>query len=153
MKVVQVAPNVYELRERLAAATQAVDAIRSAMADIKPDDAGKLRIEVSNGNGVTGMARKVGRFLHGGGYPAARLTNQKPFRVKLTQIQYRDGYQAQAQRLQSSLPGQPAMILSHDMRADIGVRLVLGKDIAWNVAYFESKQKRALLAQNKLGAE
>lgn len=152
MKVVRVAPNVYELRERLAAATHAVAAIRSALVDVKPG-AGKLRVEVSNGNGVTGMARKVDRFLHGGSYPIARLTNQKPFQVKLTQIQYRDGYQAQAQRLQSSLPGQPAMILSNDMRADIGVRLVLGRDIARNVAYFDGRQGQVRLAQNKAGAD
>jgi hypothetical protein len=152
MKVVRVAPNVYELRERIDAATQAVAAIRSALMDVKPG-AGKLRVEVSNGNGVTGMARKVDRFLHGGSDPIARLTNQKPFQVKLTQIQYRDGYQAQAQRLQSSLPGQPAMILSNDMRADIGVRLVLGRDIARNVAYFNGRQGQVRLAQNKTGAD
>ena len=166
MKVVQVAPNVYELRERIAAATHAVAelreqiaaethaiaAIRGALVDVKPG-AGKLRVEVSNGNGDTGMARKVDRFLYGGSDPIARLTNQKPFQVKLTQIQYRDGYQAQAQRLQSSLPGQPAMILSNDMRADIGVRLVLGWDIARNVAYFDGRQGQVRLAQNKTGAD
>lgn len=151
VKVVLVAPNVYELREQHSRPTQLAAISGNPGASGKPD-AGRFRLEVANGNGVNGMAKKVGRFLHGGGFPAARLTNQKPFHVKMTQIQYRDGYQVQARHLQSSLPGQPAMIPSNDMRADIGVRLVLGKDIAQNVAYFDGKPGKVRVAQNKPGA-
>jgi Tfp pilus assembly protein PilF len=151
-KVVQMTPHVYELRERNPAPVKTL-----ATTDNPPVAPGALakkpRIEVSNGNGVTGMAKKVGGFLRDGGYHAARLTNQKPFRVKLTQIQYRDGYQTQARQLQSSLPGQPAMIMSNDMNADIGVRLLLGKDIARHTAYFDSKQGKVRLAQNKPGGD
>lgn len=151
VRAVQVAPNVYELQE------QRTEQARVAVVSASPIASGKFgtgefRIEVSNGNGITGMASKVGRFLHGGGYPAARLTNQKPFQVKVTQIQYRDGYQAEAQDLRSSLPGQPALVLSSKMRADIGVRLVLGKDIARNVAYFDSKEAKIRVAHNQAKA-
>lgn len=150
-KVVQVTPSVYELRERSVDPAKTAVAVSNnpPIALSPPPGATRFRIEVSNGNGVTGMAKKVGKLLQGGGYPAARLTNQKPFQVQLTQIQYRDGYQAQARQLQSSLPGQPALILSHDMKADIGIRLVLGKDFARHAAYFDSKQTRFRLAQNR----
>jgi Tfp pilus assembly protein PilF len=151
VKVVLVAPNVYELREQHSGPAR-LAAISGNPGVSGKLDMGKFRLEVANGNGINGMAKKVSRFLHGDGYPAARLTNQKPFHVKMTQIQYRDGYQAQAQHLQSGLPGQPAMVPSNDMRADIGVRLVLGKDIAQNVAYFDGKPGKFRVAHNKNGA-
>ena len=151
VKAVKVAPYVYELREQYVEPAQVAAAASKPVTDGKLD-AGTSRIEVSNGNGITGMAKKVGQFLHGGGYPAARLTNQKPFQVMLTQIQYRDGYQAQALRLQSSMPGRPELAQSNDMRTDIGVRLVLGKDMAWHLAYFDSERGKTRLAQNGPGS-
>jgi hypothetical protein len=95
------------------------------------------RIEVSNGNGVTGMARKVAGYLEGEGYYSARQTNQKPFHVASSQVQYRSGYREQAQSLALTLPGQPGVTQADGLRGDISVRILLGKDIASNVAYFE----------------
>lgn len=122
VKLVQLAPNVYELHTQQYSA----EPMQVAVAADVPS-AVKVRVEVANGNGVTGMAGKVGQFLRSQGYPVARLTNQKPFQVRMTQIQYRDGHLAEAQFLKSSLPEVPELVLRNDMRADIGVRLVLGK--------------------------
>lgn len=105
------------------------------------------RIEVANGNGVSGMARVVAGFLHKAGEPQARLTNQKPFQVTSSQVQYRSGYREQAQSLASALPGQPAIAQSSNLRGDITVRVLLGKDQAGKVAYFEQHQDKVRLVR------
>lgn len=139
VELVQLAPNVSELRMQR---YSDVKPTQIAMDISNPDNPKKSRIEVANGNGLTGMAGKVGQFLRSQGYPAARLTNQKPFRVQITQIQYRDGHQAEAQLLRSSLPEAPELVQHNDMRADVSVRLVLGKDIVTQLAYFEGKRQK-----------
>jgi Tfp pilus assembly protein PilF len=141
VKLVQLAPNVYELHTQQYSA----EPMQVASAADVPS-AVKVRVEVANGNGVIGMAGKVGQFLRSQGYPVARLTNQKPFQVRMTQIQYRDGHLAEAQLLKSSLPEVPELVQRNDMRADIGVRLVLGKDVATRTAYFDGKLGRFQLA-------
>jgi hypothetical protein len=57
----------------------------------------------------------------------------------MTQIQYRDGHQAEAQLLQSSLPEALVLVQRNDLRADVSVRLVLGKDIVTQLAHFDGK--------------
>lgn len=143
VKLVQLAPNIYELHKQQYNAEPAwvasvVDVTRIA----------KVRVEVANGNGVTGMAGKVGQFLRSQGYPIARLTNQKPFQVRMTQIQYRDGHQAEAQLLRLSLSGRLELVQRNDMHTDIGVRLVLGKDVTTRTAYFDGKLGQFQLAFN-----
>jgi tetratricopeptide (TPR) repeat protein len=135
MKVVQVAPAVYELQEQKL--PQHSELGQSATAAANPV-AEKIQVEVANGNGVPRMAKKVGEHLRQQGYPTARLTNQKPFRMKVSQIQYRDGYQAAALRLQSDLPGQQELVKRNDLRAGVSVRLVLGKDLVQYRSYFKA---------------
>ena len=98
------------------------------------------------------MAGKVGQFLRSQGYPAARLTNQEPFQVQMTQIQYREGHQAEAQRLMSNLPVAPELVQRNNLRADVSVRLVLGKDMAAHLAYFDSKGEKLQVALNASGS-
>lgn len=105
-----------------------------------------FRIEVSNGNGVTGMAKKVAGYLGGKGYAGARLTNQKPFRVVSSQVQYRAGYREQARSLVAALPGAPALAQASNLRGDISIRVVLGRDVADKVAYFEPGPGRVHLS-------
>lgn len=136
-RMVATAPNVYELRTNAAPAQAAEKPLPAA---------GKFRIEVSNGNGVTGMAKKVAKFLHGGGLPTARLTNQKPYLLPASQIQYRQGYQAEALRLGASLPSQPELVQSESLRVDIDVRLILGKDAIADSAKFESNNGKVNVA-------
>ena len=119
-ELVQLAPSVYELRlaPRFVAAQS-------------------FRLELSNGNGVTGMARRLGEQLIATGLPKARLTNQKPFRQRLTQIQYRDGYADVAEALRSRMPNQPPMIKTAALRASTDVRVVLGRDLPRDVAVLD----------------
>lgn len=146
VKLVQLTPNVYELHTH-PSYTQPIDDTPVQIVEA-PDDLGlpALRIEVSNGNGVAGMASKVGGYLVAQGYQTTRLTNQKPFNIKRSQIQYRDGHYTEAQILQGRLPESPELIQRSDMRADIGVRLVLGKDMKTHLAYFGRQQQKTQLA-------
>ena len=186
-QLVQVAPSVYELRERADVQVQAVSAAnlhQQASVQLKERDliavqaaqkpvpaaeslvkaaqpvsseqlggaaapaAKSYRIEVSNGNGIKGMARKVASFLHGEGYSKSRLTNQKPFHVASSQVQYRSGYREQAQSLVLTLPGQPGIVQADHLRGDISIRVVLGKDLAGKVAYFEQRQGKIRLVRH-----
>ena len=106
----------------------------------------KVRLEVANGNGVSGAAAKVGRFLRWQGYAAARLTNQKPYKTQATQIQYRAGYEAQAQLLQSQLLDSPELVQRNDINAN--VRLVLGRDMVNQLAHYEQKTSAVQVAVN-----
>ena len=178
IQAVQHAPNRYELREQaqpaakplqqasvqpkergliaaqaaqkpVAVAGSRVQPVSSMAAQRAAAPAAKpYRIEVSNGNGVTGMARKVAGFLDGEGYSRARLTNQKPFHVAASQVQYRSGYREQAQTLVLNLPGRPSIAQADNLRGDISIRVVLGKDLASNVANFERGQGKIRLAHN-----
>jgi Tfp pilus assembly protein PilF len=121
--LLQVSPYVYEIRVNSIAPK-----INSA--NFADEVKGFLRVEVSNGNGVSGFARKIGKFLKSQGYPTARLTNQKKYNILNTQIQYREGYQADAERLQASFSQDFEIIERTDMRPDVNLRILLGKDIA-----------------------
>ena len=103
------------------------------------DVVAQFKVEVSNGNGVNGMARKVGKFLNGLGYSASRLTNQKPYQAISSVIQYREGYQIEAQRIQMDFPQSIELVQRKDLRADVSIRILLGKDIATHTAYFNDR--------------
>lgn len=105
-----------------------------------------MHLEVSNGNGTTGMARKVATYLRESGYAKARLTNHKPFTVQTTQIQYRYGYQADAEQLRASLPSPAAIVQSNNLRDDINLRVLLGKDLVPHTAYFDGHTQTLLIA-------
>jgi Tfp pilus assembly protein PilF len=140
VQLVQVAPHVYELHYK-----QTLSESPQIVAVEMPSN---VKIEVSNGNGVTGMAGTVGRFLRAQGYPAARLTNQKPFQVNLTQIQYRNGHEIEAQALRANLIGTPELVQRDDLHSNVSIRLVLGKDVATQTAYFDRKLNRYQLARS-----
>ncbi len=125
-----------------ASSNASVQQARAAAPAVNP-----YRIEVSNGNGVTGMAKMVAGFLHKEGDSRARLTNRKPFDVASSQVQYRTGYREQAQSLASALPGQPGIAQANNLRGDISVRVLLGKDVAGKTAYFEQRQDKVRLVR------
>lgn len=102
---------------------------------------GALRIEISNGNGVTGMAKKVGGFLKDLGYPVRRITNDKPFSKPYTYVYYRDGYLDEALKLRADIPYTLLPLKDGRLLKGIHVRVVLGKDMVQQLAHFESGQK------------
>lgn len=90
------------------------------------------RIEISNGNGINGMARLLGKAIDGEAFKVVRLTNQKHFRVQSTRIEYRHGYEHAARILANDLG--PMVEISAGRTGPADVRLVLGRDVAGSEA-------------------
>jgi len=86
------------------------------------------RLEISNGNGVTGMAARVGRWLAKQGIATQRLTNQRPFAQALTIVQYRAGHEEAAQRIARSMPAEAKADTQPTPGLRSDVRVVLGHD-------------------------
>lgn len=136
VQLASVAPGVWELRPLSAAqpsrpagaspasyaAPQAVAAPRDAAA---PAD---RRVEVANGNGVPGLARRVGVYLHEQGFAAPRLTNHRNFRQQYTEVQYVPGAEALARSVSGSFDGPARLVAVTRLERRMPVRLVLGRD-------------------------
>lgn len=117
-----------------------------ALPKTTPPSARAALYEVSNGNGITGMARRVNQALLAQGYPAARLTNSKPFRQPVTVVEYRPGYAAVAAQLSASLPLKPAITEKAGLRQSTDVRLVLGRDVMTRLALVTPRPHETQLA-------
>lgn len=91
-------------------------------------------LEISNGNGVRGLAQRISRSLDERGVPVTRLTNQKGFAVRETELQYRPGHEKDAAIILAALPKGVSLRQAAQLRKDIDIRLVLGKDITNNFA-------------------
>lgn len=88
-----------------------------------------MRLEVANGNGVRGMARKTAQVLLQAGFPAARLTNQRPYRQKATEVHYGFGMLPEAVRVSALLPGEPLLVPMEVPPYEGAVRVVIGRDM------------------------
>lgn len=149
MEMVQLAPNVFEVRMPVEKASAVLRA-----GEAREDNGGQLavktfRLEVSNGNGASRLARRVSQLLLGKGMPAARLTNQKPFRQAFTEIQYRPGFLSYATGLRSNIKDMAAMVEDKGLKPGTDVRLVLGKEDATILAIVEALQGGVLLGMNQ----
>lgn len=89
------------------------------------------RLEIANGNGVEGMARRYKEVLGKRGIAVSRLTNARPFGRAGSSIEFVPGFERQARELQAALGGKP-MLQQAAAKAGTDLRLVLGKDaVAW----------------------
>jgi tetratricopeptide (TPR) repeat protein len=86
------------------------------------------RLEVSNGNGVPGMAAQLGRWLASRGIVTEHLTNQPRFTQQRTVVQYRDGHGSAAQRIAQLMPAQAMAEAQPTRGLRTDVRVVLGRD-------------------------
>jgi tetratricopeptide (TPR) repeat protein len=139
-----VAPGIYELvptAEPAAAAAAAPTRAEAPAPPLKP-----YKLEVSNGNGVSNMARRVADFLDRHGISTGRLTNAATFHEPRTYIEYRQGYRAEADALAEALPRDADAVEATTLRGDIHLRIVLGQDVRDHVALFEPPQTQAGLA-------
>lgn len=133
-QLVSLAPNIWELRPQ--SAKPVADALPVAQSVVVRRDRALpvfgspaiARLEISNGNGVTGLARRVGVYLRTLGVPAPRLTNQRPFDQRRTQLQYVPGMEESARDLMATL-GTPAdLVMTPRIDRSAQMRVVLGKD-------------------------
>jgi hypothetical protein len=88
-----------------------------------------VRLEISNGNGVTGAAARLARLLDVDGLKTVRLTNVRPFVVPLSRIEYQRDQTVLARQLGDRL-GLPL----HKLRGNpayADMRIVLGHDVRY----------------------
>jgi tetratricopeptide (TPR) repeat protein len=86
------------------------------------------RLEISNGNGLPGMAARVSRWLAARGIATQRLTNQPSFDLQHTVVQYREGDEQAAMRLVRSMPANVKLDAKPTPGLRSNVRVVLGHD-------------------------
>lgn len=86
------------------------------------------KVEVFNGNGVNGMARRYGKQLRTDGFQVVRVANATSFQVERTRIQFRDGYMDDAIALGHKFTSASVMVLESRSNARADIRIVLGKD-------------------------
>jgi hypothetical protein len=133
--------NVYELRVPGTPAAPPLAPVMRVLRTETAHDLAPFRIEVSNGNGVSGIAREVGEHLKRAGFNVVRVTNQLSFKQSTTEVQYRAQRLSDAERLASVF--QQSLIVRGDaLRADIHVRVVLGQDVRDAVALFNRETIR-----------
>ncbi len=111
-----------------APAAAAAAAPAPAAAASAPADEPVTRLEIRNGNGVTGMARSLGRTMDEPGLRVVRLSNQKGFNVEHTRIEYQSGLREVANRLAERFGNVAVLEVASCNNAD--VRLVIGRDLA-----------------------
>lgn len=94
----------------------------------EPPSTGKAMLEIRNGNGVTGMARALSYKMDGNRLRVVRLSNQRPFNVAHTRVEYQPAFRKEAERLAARF-GTAAMVeVASYKRADM--LLVIGRDVA-----------------------
>jgi Tfp pilus assembly protein PilF len=89
-----------------------------------------VEIEISNGNGVDGMARRLGNYLIKKGFRVTRLKNASCFNHETTKIFYYANHLRDVSRLLEEIPVQfdteNVIQLKH---ADNRIKILLGKDM------------------------
>lgn len=86
-------------------------------------------IEISNGNGVNRMARRVGNYLKERGLSVVRLTNANHFKHRETKIFYREGYDEAAEHVGEQLPVFQGTEVRQLDRQNVKVKVLIGKDL------------------------
>jgi hypothetical protein len=103
----------------------------------------RLRLEVSNGAGVAGLARGTAEQLRQSGHVPWRITNHSHYQVERTEIQYSLPEHAQVAAELGRTLGIPAILVeSADVHETVQLRVLLGRDMA-RVASDAAWQPRA----------
>ena len=142
MELVELSPNVYELKLRAPPLAAFVPLLAPAQLAASPPPT-SARVEIANGNGVTGMARRIKHALGRQGIAVSRLTNARPFRQVETTIEYRAGHAQHAEQLRDALRGHAVLVAAPNLPTQADVRLVLGRDATVHLAWIETSDNRA----------
>lgn len=87
-----------------------------------------IRIEVSNGNGVSGFARRVGSQLRSNNLQVTRITNNVSFSLDTTEIQFEPRHEDAARALASRFNLTGHFVPTPKARPGADIRIVLGRD-------------------------
>lgn len=93
----------------------------------EPPLPGKAMLEIRNGNGVTGMAKALSHKMDGDRLRVVRLSNQRPFNVAHTRIEYAPAFRQEAERLGARFGKAEMVEVANCKRADM--LLVIGRDV------------------------
>lgn len=93
----------------------------------EPPSPGKAMLEIRNGNGVTGMAKALSHKMDGDRLRVVRLSNQRPFNVALTRIEFGPAFRQEAERLAARFDKAEMVEVANCKRADM--LLVIGRDV------------------------
>jgi len=128
----------------IAAAAQPVAPVQ-VIPDVAPAAAVRLagRIEISNGNGATGLAMSVSHLLAAQGTAPARLTNHKPYGVAHSSIQFVAGAEEEARQINQALPVQLPLAQVALLERKAPVRILLGKDFPSATVITQVSTRRA----------
>ena len=89
-----------------------------------------VSIEISNGNGVNRMAKKIGDYLKEKGLKVTRLTNANNFNHSGTRIFYRKEYDEAADQVAGQLPVVRSKEETEKFdRPNIKIKILIGKDL------------------------
>jgi len=98
---------------------------------VPPPSLDALRIEIANGNGVTGMAAWLGGWLQQRGlHQRVRLTNLRPFDQATTVIYYGQDFAAEARELARRMPRSVKLAPLQGGAGRSDLRVVLGRDLS-----------------------
>lgn len=99
-------------------------------------------IEISNGNGVNRMAKRVVEYLKEKGFKVSRLTNADHFRYSGTKIIYQKEYDQAAEEVAQHIPTyQLKEEIEKLDRPNIKVKILIGKDLVPYLNRFENGKK------------
>jgi hypothetical protein len=95
-----------------------------------PEIPSPIRVEVLNGCGKAGLAKKVAEYLRGKGYDVRDFRSASSFNIKQTQILVRSGKIGQGESLAGTISFPKELVKSKPDTSlvDIDVTLILGKD-------------------------
>jgi hypothetical protein len=95
-----------------------------------PPNLGSVRVEITNGNGVTGMAAWLASRLRDNGFGNARyLSNLPPYKSTGTVVYYRAGFAAHAREVARRMPQAVEVPLQSGDAWRGDVRVVIGHDV------------------------
>ncbi|MGZ8290340.1 MAG: tetratricopeptide repeat protein [Telluria sp.] len=84
-------------------------------------------LEIRNGNGITGMARALSHQMDRDALRVVRLSNQRPFDVQRTRVEYQPPFREAAERLAKRFGSATVVEVANCKSADM--RLLIGRDI------------------------
>ena len=97
---------------------------------ISEDYTVEFEIEISNGNGVDGMAKRLGNYLDKKGFKVTRLRNARCFNHETTKIFYYNGHAQDISRLLKEIPVEcdkkNLIELEHSGNH---IKIIIGKDM------------------------
>jgi tetratricopeptide (TPR) repeat protein len=108
----------------------------------RPCTLSHISLEISNGNGVRHMARRVGQYLGEQGFNKPYLTNANHFNHPETMIYYRSGYLQDAYRVAKEIPGyQDMKKVARFQRPSTTVRVLIGRDMIPIASLFTNRDR------------